>query len=314
MMLRSFSKSILILTAIISVFFPSAASSADNSEVREPTPVVQTSPTRINTTWKKVKITVTPTIDYWHKVAQCETANNWQNGGTWAGGLGIYTKGTFGSSSMGTWEHYGGEEFAPSPDKATKDEQIKVANRIAVLGYKTIVQRDPDWAARAGVPVTYDYHKEPVGFSGWGCVKSKSTGKWRIGPPKKWSKYVYVNLPTNKTMYCPHWEPLFKDYQLPVKLFSYIAWRESRCDPNAVNALWKNDKIVWTLNQNGSYDSGLLQINSSWKKVTSQVCNSQYGNLTVLTIPSCNVKVAKYLYDTESKRFASWSIKVYPVK
>lgn len=314
MMRRSFIKPILILTVITSVFFPPAASSADSSEVRERTPQVQVPPTRINTNWKKVRITMTPTIDYWDKVAQCETANNWKNGGTWAGGLGIYTKGKFGTSSMGTWEYYGGEEFAPTPDKATKEEQIKVANRIAVLGYRTVVQRDPEWAKRAGVPATYVYHKKPVGFSGWGCVKSKSTGKWRIGLPKNWSKYVYVKLPTNKTMYCPNWESLFKDHQLPSKLFSYIAWRESRCNPGAVNAIWENGKIVWTLNQDGSYDSGLLQINSSWKTVTSQVCNAEYGDLTVLTVPSCNVKVAKYLYDREKKRFSSWRIKTYSAK
>lgn len=305
--------SALLIASILTLSFQSPAS-AESSEVRERSSSTYSQSNRIVTEWKKVKIILTPTIDYWDKVAQCETANDWKNGGQWAGGLGIYTKGTFGSSSMGTWEYYGGEEFAPSPDKATKEEQIKVANRIAVLGYRTVVNRDPEWAKRAGVPVTYVHHKKPVGFSGWGCVKSKSTGKWRIGLPKNWSKYAYVKLPTNKTMYCPNWEPLFKDHQLPSKLFSYIAWRESRCNPGAVNAIWENGKIVWTLNQDGSYDSGLLQINSTWKTVTSQVCKAQYGDLTVLTVPSCNVKVAKYLYDREKKRLSSWRIKLYKQK
>jgi len=312
MMRRSFIQSTLILSIIVSTFFSPAISFADSPEGHKRTSTVQSPPTMINTKWKKVKITVTPTIDYWDKVAQCETASDWKNRGQWAGGLGIYTKGKFGTSSMGTWEFYGGEEFAPSPDKATKEEQIKVANRIAVLGYKTVVHRDPEWAKRAGVPAPYVFHKKPVGFGGWGCVKSKSTGKWRIGLPKNWSKHVYVKLPTNNTMYCPTWEQLFKDHQLPSKLFSYIAWRESRCNPDSVNALWENGQIVWTLNKDGSYDSGLLQINSTWKTVTSQVCNSQYGDLTVLTVPSCNVKVAKYLYDRENKRFSSWRIKTYP--
>lgn len=312
--MRTLRNILLSFIVAITTFSFQSSASAESSEVRERSFTLPSQTNRITTEWKKVRIILTPTIDYWDKVAQCETANDWKNGGQWAGGLGIYTKGTFGSSSMGTWEHYGGEEFAPSPDKATKEEQIKVANRIAVLGYRTTVYRDPEWAKKAGVPVVYEYNKKPVGFSGWGCVKSKSTGKWRIGLPKNWSKYAYVKLPTNKTMYCPNWEPLFKDHQLPSKLFSYIAWRESRCNPGAVNALWENGKIVWTLNQDGSYDSGLLQINSTWKTVTSKVCKAQYGDLTVLTVPSCNVKVAKYLYDREKNRLSSWRIKIYKQK
>lgn len=112
---------------------------------------------------------------FWDKVAQCETASNWQDGGKWAGGLGIY---------QGTWENFGGEEFAPTPGKATKEEQIIVANRIATLGYKTIRYRDPVKAKRWGVPVKYVWDKDPVGFNGWGCYKSKSTGKYRMAKPK----------------------------------------------------------------------------------------------------------------------------------
>ena len=112
---------------------------------------------------------------FWEKVAQCETASDWQNGGKWGGGLGIY---------QGTWENFGGEEFAPSPGKATKEEQIIVANRIATLGYKTVRHRDPAKAKRMGVPVSYVWDKDPVGFTGWGCYKSKSTGKYRMAKPK----------------------------------------------------------------------------------------------------------------------------------
>jgi hypothetical protein len=122
-------------------------------------------------------------VSFWEKLAVCETNSNWQDKGTYAGGLGIYTKGKFGDSNMGTWERWGGEEFAPSPDKATKEEQIIVANRIATLGWKTTVHRDPDRARRMGVPVTYEYVKDPVGFTGWGCYKSKSSGKYRMAKP-----------------------------------------------------------------------------------------------------------------------------------
>lgn len=115
------------------------------------------------------------TISFWNELAVCETNSNWKNGGKWAGGLGIY---------QGTWENWGGTEFAPSPDEATKAEQIIVAHRISTQGYKTIRHRDPEWAKRKGVPVSYVWEKPAVGFGGWGCYKSKSTGKYRMAKPK----------------------------------------------------------------------------------------------------------------------------------
>ena len=98
---------------------------------------------------------------------------------------------------------------------------------------------------------------------------------------------------------CPEYEDVFRQYGLkPVKTFLYIAWRESRCRPNAVNAKWDaQGNITWTLNKNGSVDRGLLQINSSWKTVTSNVCGSTYGDMEVLYDLDCNLKVAKYLLD-----------------
>ena len=124
------------------------------------------------------------TMEFWDKLAVCETNSNWQDTGQYAGGLGIYTKGKFRDSVMGTWEHFGGEEFAPSPDKATKEQQIIVANRISVYGYKTTITRDADKAKRMGVPQVYEWNQEPVGFDGWGCYKSKSTGKYRMAKPR----------------------------------------------------------------------------------------------------------------------------------
>jgi len=103
----------------------------------------------------------------------------------------------------------------------------------------------------------------------------------------------------NEENSCPQFEELFKEYGLtPVKTFSYIAWRESRCRPKAVNATWdKNGNVTWTLNKNGSIDRGLLQINSSWKTVTSKVCKSDFNDMDVLFTLDCNLRVAKYLLD-----------------
>lgn len=103
---------------------------------------------------------------YWDRVAHCETRSNWKDRGSFAGGLGIY---------VGTWRAYGGTEFAPVPNKATKLEQIVVANRISVFG----------WQTKNGFKTLDDklnnrpFFQSPVGFTGWGCIKNY------IGKPKK---------------------------------------------------------------------------------------------------------------------------------
>lgn len=95
-------------------------------------------------------------------------------------------------------------------------------------------------------------------------------------------------IPSDLTMRCPQWEDKFAQYGLPVKVFSYIAWRESRCLVNAHNK---------TLNRDKSQDYGLLQINSTWRTVTANVCGTSKGDMTVLFDIDCNLAVARYLYD-----------------
>lgn len=160
----------------------------------------------------KLSPTPLPSDHFWTKLAQCETANDWQNGGQWAGGLGIYTKGRFRDENMGTWERFGGEEFAPSPDKATREEQIIVAERIGFLGWKTVVQRDPKQAERMGVPVEYVWNRPAVGLNGWGCYKSKSTGKYRMAKPRLY----YSDKPSRVPLahfYMGETGPLVRDLQ-----------------------------------------------------------------------------------------------------
>ncbi len=112
---------------------------------------------------------------------------------------------------------------------------------------------------------------------------------------------VSVKLPTTRKneKSCPQFEDKFREYQLPVKAFSFIAYRESRCNSKAINAIWEDGKIVWTLNKNGTYDSGLLQINSSWKTVTRNICGTTIEGLLTL---DCNLSVAKYLYENGGLR------------
>ncbi len=88
---------------------------------------------------------------------------------------------------------------------------------------------------------------------------------------------------------CPQWEPLFRKHGLPVKEFSRIAYRESRCNPKSVSVVRKST---------GRPDVGLLQIQGSWVTVTSAVCKvSRKRVVRALTDASCNVRVARYLYD-----------------
>jgi hypothetical protein len=96
--------------------------------------------------------------NYWDAVAVCETNSNWKDGGQYAGGLGI---------ALTTWQGYGGYEFAKTPAKATREEQIVVANRISVFGYQT-----------KNVFLTMEdrlnnrpFFRPPAGFFGWGCIK-----------------------------------------------------------------------------------------------------------------------------------------------
>ncbi len=105
---------------------------------------------------------------------------------------------------------------------------------------------------------------------------------------------VPAGVPTHSKHRCPQWEPKFREYGLPVKAFSYIAYRESRCNPKAHNT---------TLNRNGSQDLGLVQVNSSWRTVTRNICGT---DITGLFNVDCNLAVAKYLYDNGG--LGHWSL------
>lgn len=64
----------------------------------------------------------------WDRLAQCETAGNWSmQGSRFSGGLGFYN---------GTWNDFGGREFAANAGMATREQQIVVAERVrARFGY-----------------------------------------------------------------------------------------------------------------------------------------------------------------------------------
>jgi murein DD-endopeptidase MepM/ murein hydrolase activator NlpD len=62
-------------------------------------------------------------VDVWEKVAACESTNNWRinTGNGYYGGL---------QFTQSTWEAYGGRQFAPRADLASKDQQIAIAEKV----------------------------------------------------------------------------------------------------------------------------------------------------------------------------------------
>lgn len=107
-------------------------------------------------------------------------------------------------------------------------------------------------------------------------------------PSSPTSQPLPAGVPKDESKRCPQWEPLIAEFGLPVEAFSFVMWRESRCQENAWNK---------TLNRDGSQDRGLLQINSTWKTVTAEQCGTRYGKMSALFEPRCNLAVAKYLYE-----------------
>ncbi|MBL7099287.1 MAG: acyltransferase family protein [Alphaproteobacteria bacterium] len=97
---------------------------------------------------------------YWQRLAKCESNGNWTHGGQHAGGLNIFVP---------SWRAWGGAEFAPTPDKATPEQQITVANRIATDG----------WARPNGTV------QMPIGFAGWGCLS-------KVGRPPASGEYTFT--------------------------------------------------------------------------------------------------------------------------
>ncbi|MEA2650607.1 MAG: resuscitation-promoting factor RpfB [Chloroflexota bacterium] len=78
----------------------------------------------------------------WDDLARCESSGNWaiNTGNGYYGGL---------QFSLGTWQQYGGAEFAAYPHQATRAEQIAVAERLrAARGYAPW----PACRAKLGLP------------------------------------------------------------------------------------------------------------------------------------------------------------------
>ena len=253
-------------------------------------------------------------IAFWEAVSWCETNHDWNNSGYYAGGLGI---------AQSAWRGYGGWEFAKSPKDATKEQQIIVANRLAFFGYQT---KDVFKSLDDKIN-NRPWFRPPVRATSWGknCVNWKTRKPYSLAfteaaPPTTVAPAAVqitglqgrvsaqsLNFST-EVKRCPQWEKKLKELGLPVEKFSYIMWRESRCQVGAIGWNYKNGlsfrnckkapaEVYKHCYAVSSYDSGLLQINSSWKTLTAQVCGSKYGDLAPLLTADCNLRVAKALYE-----------------
>ena len=126
---------------------------------------------------------------------------------------------------------------------------------------------------------------------------------------------IYARSADAQSGTCPAYEPALKAAGLPVAVFSRIMYRESRCQPKAIGWNYrqgtshKDCKVALAsaykrCSAIKSYDSGLLQINSSWVTVTAQTCKARRGDLTVLLTPACNLAVSAALY--RSSGIGNW--------
>lgn len=123
------------------------------------------------------------------------------------------------------------------------------------------------------------------------------------------SVFAFPSHARAATNSCPQYEPLLRKH-FPAKVvptMSRIMFRESRCIADAIGWNYKRGKgpsdcrlsparTYRRCRAVASYDLGLLQANSTWVTVTSQVCGTKWGDLFVLLDPVCNIKVGGYLY------------------
>jgi hypothetical protein len=115
---------------------------------------------------------------------------------------------------------------------------------------------------------------------------------------------------------CKKYHADLRRHGLPVKVFAPIMWRESKCQPRAIGWNYHKGmshrdcklspaKTYRKCKAVRSYDVGLLQINSSWKTLTAQVCKKKFGKMFVLRDVDCNLKVASVLY-ADGKGLVNW--------
>lgn len=181
------------------------------------------------------------------------------------------------------------------PTNTTEDNNQQINEKSEVN--EEVVIENPTWAKVQAIRESEPEFRAKRSLPQLPPVKSDHPGKRQ-------------EVPADQQKRCPKLEPVFEAYGLyPVETWSYIAWRESGCRPKAQNATWDaNGNMTYALNKDGSYDTGLLQINSSWRSVVKQVCgddaveNYMQGLKTV----HCNLMVARYIMNNSKGGLSNW--------
>lgn len=160
-----------------------------------------------------------------------------------------------------------------------------------------ILVENPVWAESQGIRETEPPYRAKRALPQLPPVKSDHRGKRQ-------------EVPQDPEMRCPKLEPVFEAYGLyPVQTWSYIAWRESGCRPKAQNASWDAaGNMTYALNKDGSYDTGLLQINSSWYSAVKDVCGDSAveNHMQGLKNVHCNLMMARYIMNNSKGGLANW--------
>jgi hypothetical protein len=204
------------------------------------------------------------------------------------------------------------------PEMFRYDRPSLLLHSRFTMGQKGTAVAELQMVLRTRINGVYDKNTRAKHLSKLQRMGEKTTGV----PPLKKQKTTIAEVHASSVSTaavkktCPQYEKLMKKYGLPVESFTYIMWRESRCQSKAIGWNYKsgygpsNCKLSPATTYKKcaavrSYDSGLLQINSSWKTVTAQVCKSKFGDLTVLLNAECNLKVASFLFE-EGGGISNW--------
>lgn len=148
---------------------------------------------------------------------------------------------------------------------------------------------------------------ESVIYDENGTIVAMSSG---LEPVRNDHKGERKPVPSDPTKRCPGFEATLAAYGMfPIETWSYLAWRESRCNPLSQNAEWdKNGNMTYHLNKNKTYDTGLLQINSSWSSVVRDICGPEAleNYMSGLKDVDCNLRVARYIMEHSAGGLANW--------
>ncbi|MFE2443662.1 transglycosylase family protein [Streptomyces sp. NPDC021218] len=117
------------------------------------------------------------TTSQWDQVAQCEAGGNWSinTGNGYYGGL---------QFSSSTWAAYGGTAYAPTADKASKGQQIQIAEKVLGSQGKGAWPVCGKGLTSGGSPSAPSAPSAPSGSQGQSSASTKSAPAAQPAQPK----------------------------------------------------------------------------------------------------------------------------------